>query len=79
MAKVLSSMASFVFFLISQDLPEEDRQSNGYKPSPLILHGHMDAPLLSLVDRLAENSHNVWAAKRIQEGWTFGPTDVSIL
>ena len=22
---------------------------------------------------LAENTHNLWAAKRIEEGWTWGP------
>ncbi len=25
-----------------------------------------------LVDRLAENTHNVWARERISQGWTYG-------
>ena len=66
----------FSIHVTLQDLIEDYRQSNGYKPSPLLLQGHLDTPLLSLVDRLAENTHTVWAAERIQKGWTYGPTDV---
>lgn len=29
--------------------------------------------LLTLVERLAENTHDVWAAERIRQGWSFGP------
>lgn len=29
--------------------------------------------LAPLVERLAEKIHNRWAAKRLEEGWTFGP------
>ena len=32
---------------------------------------------MGLVERLAENAHNVWAAGRIKEGWTFGKASVS--
>ncbi len=28
--------------------------------------------LLSLTERIAENVHDVWAAGRIAEGWTYG-------
>lgn len=28
--------------------------------------------LLALAEKLAENIHNVWAAGRISEGWTYG-------
>lgn len=28
--------------------------------------------LLSLTERISENVHEVWAAKRIAEGWTYG-------
>jgi len=31
------------------------------------------APLTELVERLAENVHDTWAAGRIAEGWTLGP------
>jgi len=26
------------------------------------------------MERLAENTHDVWAAQRIAEGWTYGPS-----
>nr|XP_033808279.1 ryanodine receptor 3 isoform X2 [Geotrypetes seraphini] len=47
--------------------------SSGYKPAPLDL---TDVKLLPaqefLVDKLAENAHNVWAKDRIKQGWTYG-------
>lgn len=30
--------------------------------------------LLALTERIAENVHDVWAAGRIKEGWTYGET-----
>lgn len=44
-----------------------------YTPRPIIT----DAIVLTeqqrdLVERLAENAHDVWAAKRIADGWTYG-------
>lgn len=29
--------------------------------------------LLPLLERLTANAHDVWAAQRIREGWTYGP------
>ena len=29
--------------------------------------------LLPLVEKMAENVHEVWAQNRINEGWTYGP------
>lgn len=29
--------------------------------------------LAELVEQLAENNHDHWARKRIEEGWTYGP------
>ncbi len=29
--------------------------------------------LTELVEQLAENNHDHWARKRIEEGWTYGP------
>lgn len=29
--------------------------------------------LQPLLDQLAENTHDVWAAQRIRDGWTYGP------
>lgn len=48
-------------------------QANGYKPSPLDLNAVTLTPKLEeLVDQLAENTHNLWAKERIQQGWTYG-------
>ncbi|XP_053908876.1 ryanodine receptor 1 isoform X1 [Cuculus canorus] len=53
-------------------LPKTYTMSNGYKPAPLDLaHVKLTPAQLTLVDRLAENSHNVWARDRVQQGWTY--------
>uniref|UniRef100_A0A3Q4GGY2 Ryanodine receptor 3 n=1 Tax=Neolamprologus brichardi TaxID=32507 RepID=A0A3Q4GGY2_NEOBR len=47
--------------------------SNGYKPAPLELSDvRLNAGQEVLVDKLAENAHNVWAKDRIKQGWTYG-------
>ena len=45
-----------------------------YRPNPLITH-QTSIPdfLLPLVERLAANVHDLWADKRMAEGWTYGP------
>lgn len=55
-------------------LPNEPfMQANGYKPAPLDLSAVQLTPKLEeLVDQLAENTHNLWAKERIQQGWTYG-------
>ena len=51
-------------------------QSNGYKPAPLDLSQIQLSPKMnSLVQLLAQNTHNVWAAERISQGWTYGRTE----
>ncbi|KAF7261042.1 hypothetical protein EG68_01789 [Paragonimus skrjabini miyazakii] len=48
-------------------------QSNGYKPQPLDLSQIvLSKRLESLVNQLAENTHNMWARDRISLGWTYG-------
>lgn len=43
-------------------------------PEPLDLSKVTIPPALEpLVERLAENVHNVWAKERLQTGWTYGP------
>lgn len=60
-------------------LPNEPfMQANGYKPAPLDLSAVSLTPKLEeLVDQLAENTHNLWAKERIQQGWTYGLTEDS--
>ncbi|KAG7222685.1 hypothetical protein INR49_026294, partial [Caranx melampygus] len=54
-------------------LPKDYMMSNGYKPAPLDLTDvKLNAGQEVLVDKLAENAHNVWAKDRIKQGWTYG-------
>ncbi|XP_041123116.1 ryanodine receptor 3 isoform X8 [Polyodon spathula] len=54
-------------------LPKNYMMSNGYKPAPLELSEVKLIPAQEvLVDKLAENAHNVWAKDRIKQGWTYG-------
>ena len=52
----------------------EDGIMNGYTPKPIdtseVLLGD---ELLELTERLAENTHEIWAKQRMGEGWTWGP------
>ena len=44
-----------------------------YIPSPIDTSGiELSEDLLSLTEKIAENVHEVWAAGRIAEGWTYG-------
>ena len=55
-------------------LPNEPYlQPNGYKPAPLDLSAiELSSKMEELVDKLSENTHNVWARERISQGWTYG-------
>jgi hypothetical protein len=45
-----------------------------YVPKPIETSGvSLPAPLLALMEKLAENAHEVWAATRVEQGWTHGP------
>ena len=45
-----------------------------YTPKPVSTSGiELPASLTALLERLAENTHDVWAATRIAQGWSFGP------
>ncbi|TRY59413.1 hypothetical protein DNTS_004316 [Danionella cerebrum] len=47
--------------------------SSGYKPAPMDLsHIRLASTQEAMVDKLAENAHNVWARDRIRQGWTYG-------
>jgi hypothetical protein len=44
-----------------------------YVPSPIELSGVSLSPdLQQLTERLAENAHDLWAAQRLAQGWTYG-------
>lgn len=45
-----------------------------YSPQPITLDDiSLTDDLLELQEAIAENAHDVWAAARIAEGWTYGP------
>ncbi len=45
-----------------------------YHPAPLDTSSVvLSAELSALTERLAENTHEIWAAQRLADGWTFGP------
>ena len=44
-----------------------------YRPAPIETSGNSLPPALAaLTERLAENAHDLWAAQRLADGWTFG-------
>ena len=58
---------------VKQVLDESYRQPNEYLPAPLDLeHIGLGDSLLALAELLSENAHNVWASKRISQGWSYG-------
>ncbi len=45
-----------------------------YTPQPLNTSNvKLPTGLTELLEKLAENTHDVWAATRIAQGWTYGP------
>lgn len=44
-----------------------------YTPNPIDTSNiDLPADILMLVEKIAENTHDIWAAGRIAEGWTYG-------
>ena len=45
-----------------------------YVPKPIDTGSvELPAELGALVEQLAENAHDIWAQKRLSQGWTYGP------
>jgi hypothetical protein len=45
-----------------------------YQPHPIdTAHVTLSSEIHQLGEKLAENAHDVWASKRLAEGWTLGP------
>uniref|UniRef100_A0A2I3GX59 Ryanodine receptor 2 n=1 Tax=Nomascus leucogenys TaxID=61853 RepID=A0A2I3GX59_NOMLE len=58
---------------ISLSLIHSYQLTSGYKPAPMDLSFIKLTPSQeAMVDKLAENAHNVWARDRIRQGWTYG-------
>jgi hypothetical protein len=46
-----------------------------YEPRPIASeHVHLSAEILALTELLAKNAHEVWARRRMDEGWKYGPS-----
>jgi len=46
----------------------------GYEPSPIDTSGvTLTDEIVDLTERLAENTHDLWARQRMAEGWRYGP------
>jgi len=53
--------------------------SSGFKPAPLDLsHVKLTPNQNQLVEKLAENGHNVWARDRVRQGWTYSIMQVDV-
>ncbi len=49
-------------------------KTTNYIPQPINTeHITLSPDIRELTERLAENTHDVWAMQRIAEGWTYGP------
>jgi hypothetical protein len=45
-----------------------------YEPSPIDTSGvTLTDEIAELTERLAENTHDLWARQRMAEGWRYGP------
>jgi hypothetical protein len=45
----------------------------GYVPRPIETDGiELDGGMLQLLEALARNAHDAWAAQRLADGWTWG-------
>jgi hypothetical protein len=45
-----------------------------YQPKPIETTGiELSPELVQLTERLAENSHDLWAMQRLGQGWSYGP------
>lgn len=54
---------------------ERCTQQGTYTPKPRETDGILlPGQLLELTEQLAENIHDLWAAGRMEEGWTYGPS-----
>lgn len=57
--------------MTNHDLYEENIQR--YKPKPVLLPiGEFTEDISALIDEMARNVHEKWAAGRISEGWIYG-------
>lgn len=72
-------MIFYVYLNMNFHLSSSYVMTSGYKPAPLDLnHVKLTPNQNQLVEKLAENGHNVWARDRVRQGWTYSIVQVSI-
>lgn len=54
------------------DMANDLRKCMTYTPQPIDLPSKLPEDLESLSERLAANTHDIWAQQRIAEGWEYG-------
>lgn len=60
--------SNYLVAIRKKAFPEE------YVPQPIDVESiPLSEDLLDLTEMIAENAHDVWAKKRMEEGWTYGP------
>ena len=61
--------------LAPKTLLESAMKKKKYTPRPIDTRAvNLPDDLVALTERLAEHTHDVWAALRLSQGWTYGPT-----
>lgn len=51
-----------------------EKNSNNYLPHPIDTSNvELPEELISLVDLMAKNCHEVWSETRMRQGWVYGP------
>jgi len=59
-----------LYFMVSAQIKTSEKV---YDPQPIDLNDiDLSEDLLELREAIAENAHDVWAAARMKEGWTYG-------
>lgn len=49
-------------------------KDTNYSPAPIEVDRiSLSDEILALTEKLAENNHDLWAQKRLAEGWKYGP------
>src|SRR3954462_3068705 len=52
----------------------ETQSSSSYEPAPADNSSvQLSQDLMELVERIARNNHELWAKRRMAEGWRYGP------
>ncbi len=66
----LSAWKDSQFYMVSV----AERGLREYKPQPIdVSEFPLEGELKELIEAIAENSHDIWARQRMDDGWSYGP------